>query len=318
MKRLTVILMTAVLMTVFLTGCGKNRLLYNKVNLEDYVEVSDYLGIEVDTASDTFAEYYAEVLSTDVTDYSLYKQVNEGTVANGDIANINYVGKIDGVEFEGGSAEGYDLTIGSGTFIDDFEEELIGVAVGETKDVTATFPDNYTNNTDLSGKEAIFTVTVNYIKVPLTPAEAYSDMGFDSVDDYVANITKRAVQAYIIDTVCGSANVIAYPEEDSELLCESIYEYYVDAYASSYNVNLEELIVANGSTVDEYKEKLATNMVPQMMNTNMVMYYILDAENLEIYESTLESQGVDQAVIAESYTVQDIVIEYLYDNAVIK
>lgn len=91
-------------------------------------------------------------------------KITEGEVADGDIANINYVGKIDGVQFDGGTADNYDLTIGSNTFIDDFEEELIGVKVGETKDVTATFPTNYSNDPNLSGKEAIFTVTVNHIK----------------------------------------------------------------------------------------------------------------------------------------------------------
>ena len=313
MKRITAILLTTVLMMTLLTGCGKNRLLYSKAKLENYVEVGEYLGIVVDTNSDEYADYYNEIFSLDIEDYGLYKEVNEGTVADGDIVNLDYEGKLDGVAFEGGTATGADLEIGSGTFIDDFEEELIGVAVGETKDVTATFPDPYTNNPDLAGKEAIFTCKINYIKKAMTEEEAYSEMDFDTAEDYIADINERAVKTYILDTVCEAAKFTDYPAEDSEKLCDAIFEFYVDAYKTSYDVDLEELLVANGSSVDEYKSQISSQMVPSMMETNMVMYYILDAEGLELLESTVESQDVEQEVIAESYAVQDIVLEYLYD-----
>lgn len=83
----------------------------------------------------------------------------------GDTVNIDYVGSVDGVEFEGGNTQGAgtDLVIGSGSYIDDFEEQLIGAHPGDTVEVTVTFPDPYENNTDLSGKEAVFEVTVNGI-----------------------------------------------------------------------------------------------------------------------------------------------------------
>lgn len=85
-------------------------------------------------------------------------------VADGDTVNIDYVGTIDGVEFEGGNTNGSgaDLTIGSGRYIDDFEEQLIGHKVGETVEVVVTFPENY-GNEDLNGKEAVFTTTINGI-----------------------------------------------------------------------------------------------------------------------------------------------------------
>lgn len=318
MKKLTAILLTAVLMMTFLTGCGKDRLLYKNANLKNYVEVGEYLGIEVDTESDEYAKYYTEIFNLDIEDYDLYKEVKEGTVADGDIVNLDYEGKLDGVAFEGGTAEGADLEIGSGTFIDDFEEELIGVAVGETKDVTATFPTPYSSNPDLAGKEAIFTCKINYIKKAMTEEEAYSEMDFDSAEDYIADINERAIKTYILDTVCETAKYNDYPAEDSAKLCEAIFEFYVDAYKTSYGVDLEELLVANGSSVEEYKSQISSQMVPSMMETNMVMYYILDTEGLELLESTVNSQDVEQPIIAESYAVQDIVLEYLYDNAKIK
>lgn len=107
----------------------------------------------------------------DATDADATGMDGEGTAYNtdsslevedGDTVNIDYVGSIDGVEFDGGSYEGYDLVIGSGTFIDDFEEQLIGAHPGDTVDVTVTFPDNYSAE-DLQGQEALFEVVINGI-----------------------------------------------------------------------------------------------------------------------------------------------------------
>ena len=105
---------------------------------------------ETDADTDTAAGYS--------TDASL-------TVEDGDTVNIDYVGSVDGVEFKGGSTQGQgkDLVIGSGSYIDDFEEQLIGAHPGDEVDVYATFPDPYNNNPDLSGKEALFEVTINGI-----------------------------------------------------------------------------------------------------------------------------------------------------------
>lgn len=318
MKKIISILLTAVILTVFLTGCGNSRLLYKNVNLEDYITVGEYKGIEVDTSSDKYAKYYSDIFETDISDSELYNEVSEGAVEDGDIVNLDYEGKLDGVAFDGGTAQGYDLEIGSGTFIDGFEDGLIGAAIGETRDVKATFPNSYQNNPDLAGKTAVFTCKINSIKKPMTEEEAYKKMKFDTAKDYIDNIKERAVKQYLLDVVCNSAKVADYPEKDSEKLTEAIYEFYVDAYKTQYNQDLESLLVQNGSSVEQYKSNISSQMVPSMMNVNMVMYYILDAEELEIYESTLSSQEIDQPIIAESYAVQDIVTEYLYDNAKIK
>ena len=318
MKRLAAVILVIVLMMSALTGCGgKDRLLYSGIKFENYIEVGEYKGIEVDTSSDDFVKVFDGVYAMDVEDYKLYKEVEEGVVANGDIINLDYSGKIDGVVFEGGTAEGAELEIGSGTFIDDFEEELIGVAVGETKDVTAKFPENY-GKEDLNGKEAVFTCTVNSIRKDMTIEEAYSELDFGSVEEYKADITKRAVQEYILNKITEKTKVKNYPEKDAELLRDAIFDFYVDLYKSQYGVNFEDLIKSNGSTVEDYKSQIASEMVPPMMDVNMIMYYILDTEELELLESTLNSQSTSQPVIAESYAVQDIVMEFLYDNAKIK
>jgi trigger factor len=117
---------------------------------------SDVIDVDTDTedsADDVEAEESGLYTGTDIA------------VADGDTVNIDYVGTVDGVEFSGGNTQGYgtDLVIGSGSYIDDFEEQLIGHYVGETVEVKVTFPDPYLNNEDLSGKEAVFETVINGI-----------------------------------------------------------------------------------------------------------------------------------------------------------
>ncbi len=315
MKRIISFFLTTALMLTFLTGCGADdRLLYNNIDLSEYVELGDYLNIEIDTTSEDYLQTYAKILKSDMDNYNLYNNITEGTVVNGDIVNLDYEGKLDGVAFDGGTAKGAELDIGSKTFIDDFEEELIGVAVGETKDVTATFPTPYQNNPDLAGKEAIFTCKINYILRPFTEAEAFEKLGFASEKEYIENINKRAIDVYILNTVCGNAKIKDYPQKDQEKLAEAIFEHTESVYQTQYKRDFTQLLQYNGLSVDQYKKDASI----QMMNTNMIMYYILDKEGLEIYKSTVESQGVDNAVIAESYAVNEIVVKYLLDNAKIK
>ena len=165
------------------------------LNAEDYVTLGEYKGVEVtldepevtDEYLDGYIEYVQQnnAVSTPVTDRA---------VEMGDVVNIDYVGKIDGVAFDGGSAQGSDLTIGSGQFIDGFEDGCIGMKVGETKDVEATFPDPYKNNPDLAGKVAVFTVTVNSISVEEIPeltdeyVQSLSLEGCTNVEEYRAYV----------------------------------------------------------------------------------------------------------------------------------
>lgn len=315
MKKLTAIFMTAILMLTFITGCGKkDRELYNKVDLTDYIEVSDYLSIEVDTTTEDFQRIYNNILASDVRNYQITDDAIEENVAFdtsadiavelGDMVNIDYVGYNGETAFEGGTAEGAHLIIGSSTFIDDFEDELIGVKVGETVDVTATFPENY-GKTDLAGVNAVFTVTVNAIAK--NPEEIYKVLDLDSIDDYIKYLNKRAVMQQLINIVREKTKITDYPAGDVKILCKAVEELMVSSSGDS-----------TSDLTDEEKNQIKNQIVLPLMDVNMAMYYILDKENLEIYASTLESQTVDQPIIAESYAVQDIVMEYLYEKAVIK
>ncbi len=310
MKRLTAVLLVMVLMMTFLTGCGKNRELYNNVDLADYVEVGDYLGIEIDTASDEYISLYSYYLYYDTYNYLetddikgavTFDESAEVAVAMGDMVNIDYTGYNGDTAFDGGTATGALLIIGSGTFIDDFEEQLIGAKVGETVDVNVTFPENYTA-TDLAGVDAKFVVTINGIAKD--PEQIYTLFELDTQEEYEELLDNRAKKSFMFNAVCDKSTIKDFPKKDVEKFYQAALEYY----PATYGVDI----------ASEDKDEVLDNLIYPTMQENMVMYYIFDEQELELYESTVESQGVDNAVIAESYAVNEIVIEYLLDNAIIK
>ena len=148
------------------------------------------------TVSDADIQSYIEYL---MSMYPSYEVSDKKTVESGDVVNIDYVGKIDGEEFSGGSATGQHLKIGSGSFIDGFEDGLIGKNVGETVDLNLTFPEDYSNNTDLAGKAVVFTVTINSIDTEkemvyddLTDeyvSENFGNKGISTVDDLKSQVS---------------------------------------------------------------------------------------------------------------------------------
>ena len=136
---------------------------YGKVKLGKYKGID----LSIDKVEVTDEEVDAQVNSILASNPNS-QDITDRAVENGDIANIDYEGKKDGVAFDGGTAKGYDLHIGSGSFIPGFEDGVVGMKIGETKDIKLTFPEDY-QSTELAGKEVIFTVKVNSIKVE-TPA----------------------------------------------------------------------------------------------------------------------------------------------------
>ena len=327
MKRLICFLMVTA--TVLgLVGCGKKakRQLYND-KLSKYITLADYKGLKVDTKSDEFKKYYDNMISSDVSSNNLYVKKTEGTVANGDTANIDYTGKKDGVAFDGGTAEGYDLKIGSNSFIDGFESGLIGKKIGDTVDLNLKFPENY-NSAELAGKAVVFTVKINYVKTEeeRKPEDYYSELGFKSLDKYTADVTERAVKSYLFDTV----------KKDSKI--HTIYPSYKNMVEqnlkSSYGVDLATYLTSNNMTEDSFKEDMVTNKIKPAMDEQMVAYSILDNEKLGLKDEEV-SKKIDETVksinnsqvsadTVKSYygeyyfeymTVSEKVADFLYKNA---
>lgn len=282
------------------------------LNAEDYVTLGEYKGVEVtldepeitDEYLDGYIEYVQQnnAVSTPVTDRA---------VEMGDVVNIDYVGKIDGVAFDGGSAQGSDLTIGSGQFIDGFEDGCIGMKVGETKDVEATFPDPYKNNPDLAGKVAVFTVTVNSISVEEIPeltdeyVQSLSLEGCTNVEEYRAYVYDVLLEQQQESYESDKAD-LAYEKVAAECEFKDAPEAMVtrmnntltsnlSSYASTYGVDLGTYVSAMyGGTAEEYETTLLEQS-KMMAQHYLMMQAIADREGLSVSDEELEEQLSQEA-----------------------
>lgn len=173
-------------------------------DVEDYVTIKDYNNIEVEVAP--VAEVTDGAVETELQSWlDFYPLVFEGACASGDSVNIDYVGTVNGEEFEGGSYEGYDLELGSGTFIPGFEDQVQGMTVGETKDINVKFPDDYTSE-EMAGKDAVFKVTLNYYKKTegsgtLTDKWVEVVVDREDISDKVSDLTVDGFKAFVKSTL---------------------------------------------------------------------------------------------------------------------
>ena len=203
-------------------------------------------------------------IDTLLNQYATTQTVTGRAAQSGDIANIDYSGSVDGVVFNGGTATGYDLTLGSGSFIDGFEDQIIGHNVGDTFDVTVTFPDSYGNSTDaegnpitLSGKEAVFRVTLNSLSQSVVPelTDDWVDSNFGTSDDlhtadglrqyfdsalYTNNLD-NAVMNYLLD----NSTFQSIPTEITSYYIRMFLHYH-SQLAAQYGLDLQSYAQAKG------------------------------------------------------------------------
>lgn len=333
MKKLVCIALVLTLAATFMAGCNsqKNRILFNDVKLSKFVKLGEYKGLKVDKSSDEYQSYYEDAITADVENNGLYVKKTEGLVADGDTANIDYVGKKDGVAFDGGTAKGYDLTIGSGSFIDGFEDGLIGVEIGKTVDLNLTFPENY-GNEELNGAAVVFTVTVNYVTTTTArePSDYYAELGYESLEDYEKYVSETATKNFLLDTVLDNSEIKNHPEDDVDILYDSYKNMISTQLQSNYGIDYETYLSSVGTTEDE----IIKDQIHPMLETYMVLYAILDAENMKVEQKEV-TQKLNQTVkeinnsqitadylnefygeyYFESLAVNDKILDYLYDNA---
>ena len=337
MKKLICSIVSVLLVATVFVGCSKtkDRILYSQTKLSKYVDLCDYNGVKVDTKTDEFAEMLQSVIDEDVAQNDLYVIKDSGEVKDGDTVNIDYEGKKDGVAFDGGTAQGYDLTIGSGSFIDGFEDGLIGVSVGETVDLNLTFPEEYQAE-DLAGKDVVFTVKVNYIKTtdPLKADEYYKDLGFESVEEYNADVKERAIKNFLLEKVTTDSKISSYPEEDLEKVYESYKKSVEFSITNQYGIDFATYLSYTDSTEEKFKEDAIANQVKPIMDVQIPLYAIFDNEKIkfdqeEIDEAIKESLATigDSSVTAddlktaygefyfEQAFITEKVLDYLYKNA---
>ncbi|MCH5257079.1 MAG: FKBP-type peptidyl-prolyl cis-trans isomerase [Lachnospiraceae bacterium] len=283
---------------------------YENISIpDDEVKASEE---DVNEEIDSMLEGYMEFSSdTDVE------------IADGDEVNIDYVGTIDGVEFEGGNSEGagYDLTIGSGSFIDDFEEQLIGHKVGEDVTVEVTFPEDYGDD-EVAGKDASFAVTINAIKI--AP---------ELTDEFVEENLADTEEVTTVDEYRAKIENNFYEENLEEYLTNYIVENStVNSYPKKYLKSMKGIIKDGdnmGDDIDdeiEYEKEL-TERAQEDVKEAMVYQAIFESAGLEFdveayFDEMLEENGEDYVnSMKESYgegylaqrEMRNMVVDYLMD-----
>ena len=292
------------------------------IDVEKCVTLGDYKGVTVEkTIQSVTDEDVQNEIDNALANYPV--EVDQAA-KEGDTVNIDYVGKIDGEEFDGGSDQGADLKLGSGKFIDGFEDGLIGAKKGETRTLNLTFPEDYTQ--DLAGKAVEFTVTVNAVKEPLSePTDQWvadNIEGYDNIADYKAGIrseqeesneqtAENQVRYAAWTQVIDNCTINEYPETLVEV-GKNLYVQQVETYAKYAGMELDAYIESSGLTQEEYQsnmEEYGKNVAAQAL----VCQAICDKEGFAIGDE--DYQKALQDMLTEYGCTEDELIQtYGQDN----
>ena len=326
------VLAVAVSVVLVFTACGEP---YSNVDFEDYIKVGKYKGLEV-------SDYSTKVTNKEIND--AIKQRREaaakteyeakGVVKKGDTVKIDFVGKINGKEFDGGTGKDQSLTIGSNQFIKGFESGLVGVKVGGKKSLHLTFPKDY-NDKKVAGKKVVFDVTVNSKQVRTVPKlneefikeqmKQAKDGKAETVAEYKKYIKKelekqkeeqgiQEQKSNLWSQVVSASSVKKdkdgkekYPEEEVKRVSEQITKQYED-YAKQNNMKLKDFLKQQMGMDEKTFKKQVKAYAQSMVKEDMIVYYIAGKEDISVsddeYEKYIEDQLKQYGYTAEQYKEQ--------------
>lgn len=300
-----------------LTACGKEKAEgLDAINPDDYVTLGEYKNLEVtvdhyDFTDDDLKQYIDQDLEYYVSSYDLYEYevTDKQTVSMNDVVNIDYEGKKDGVAFDGGTAQGAHLEIGSGQFIDGFEDGLVGVNVGETVDLNLTFPEEYKNNEELAGQDVVFTVSVNSIDEPKLPEfdeDFFASFGIEGVTNYdeYTNYAKgfiedacedqneSLVDSALWDQVAANCEIKEIPQI---LLDEKLAELDADLedYAAQYGVDTDTMITSMGYDAESY-EAQRQSVAKSEAESDLICRAIAKAEGITVTDDDIKKTAQEE------------------------
>lgn len=292
---------------------GKDLIFKAKVTVKPEVELGDYKGLNVEkTAVTVTDENVEEELKRKQEQYAKILTLEEGTVENKDTVIIDFAGSVDGVPFEGGTAEGYELTIGSGTFIPGFEDQLIGAEIGKEVDVNVTFPEEY-HVADLKGKDALFKVTVHMIKrkelAPIDNEFVKDVSDFETLDELKADIREKLIKAaeQNAENELKNAIVAKAVENASVEIPEAMINNRINTMVKDLEQNLsyqgldlETYFHYLGTSEEEMKERFRPQAA-ENVKTELVLEAIGKAEGIQVTE---EEVNEELAKLAERYQTE--------------
>ena len=293
------------------TVSGDTRL----VSVDDvsiYVTIGQYKGLSLDKT--------VEAVTDDMVDGRIKEElqnkaeeVTEGSVQNGDVVTINYVGTKDGVAFDGGTANNYELTIGSGTFIDGFEDGIIGMKKGQTKDLDLTFPEEYSSE-ELAGQEVVFKVTLQSFKrapeltddwaaknTDCKTAEEYRKEIRTTLEDEAKTSAQNTLRETAWNTVLSASEVKEYPQDDLDT-AKTEFKTLYENYAKQGDMTLEDFVKAQGISMDDFEEQ-SSQYAEYKVKQNLIVQGIMDAENMTLEDE--KSLSIQDELI-KAYNVKDL------------
>lgn len=288
-------------------GAGQELKYTLEVFVKPDVTLGEYKGVAVEKNVEKVTDEAVDArIQNDVERASTTQDVTDRAVENGDIVNLDYAGSVDGVAFEGGTAQGQSLTIGSGMFIPGFEEQMVGMNIGEERDLSVKFPEQY-HADNLAGKDAVFHVKVNGIQTKVRPEldddfaadvsefdtfEAYkanivADLEKNAADRAEANLEDALVQKVVDAADCDIPDAMIQDEITTmlrEMEMRMMYQ----------GIRFEDYLKYTGQTLEQVRE----NYKPEAANrvkTQLVLEAVAKAENIVPTDEDVDEAIADQA-----------------------
>ena len=288
---------------------GKDFIFTATFALKPEVTLGDYKGIEVPKTRVTVKKDEIEEELKKVQEQNAREiTIEDRAVKDGDILTIDYSGSVDGVKFEGGTAEDQTLVIGSGAFIPGFEEQLIGMTAGEEKEINVTFPEAY-HSADLAGAEATFKVKVHEVKtreLPQLDDEFVKDLdrdGIETVEELKADLEKvikerkeTAARNHVIDTVVEKATENAKFDIPVEMIDAEVAQMVKEAEQrfQMQGFNLDLYFQFTGTDLEGFKAQLRPE-AEKRLSYNLTLEAIVKAENIDVTEEEVDAKLVEIA-----------------------
>ena len=296
------------------------------INLGDFVELGDYKGVDVTVTKAEVTDEMVDQYIQSVLDSNKNKEEVDRAVKDGDVVDIKYVGKKDGVEFDNGSSDSYELTIGSNTFIDGFEDQIVGHSAGEEFDVNVTFPTEY-QAAELAGKEAVFKIKLHEVKYKELPAlddDFAKDVSeYDTLDELKdsirnnikTNLDKQAEQKVENDLM---DHVIANMKADiPDAMVDSRIDELVQDFEyriSQQGLKLADYLKYMGMNIEQFRAQFK-EQADKQVKMRLAMEAIVAKEGITASDEEFEEEVKR---IADAYKMEADKVKSIVDAAAVK
>lgn len=315
----TIILAIITISTLLLASCSSSGLVipdeYKYDDLTKYIKLSDYKELKYDVDIKADADEIETEIQQALDNSAETKKLDSGVCTETSIANIDYVGSMDGKEFEGGAGEGYDLDIANSTFIEGFAEALVGHSVGENFDIDVTFPDNY-GSADLAGKPAVFNVTINYLSEKVAPELTdewvANNTIYKTVDEYKDSLNTASIKKELLEKIVDESDVVEYPDKELKANQQECLSYYGE---SELTDSIKE--TANETT----KQELVLHQLARIENIELTDEGYNEYINKLLTDSGLDKDSFKEkmGISIEEYAAQNNLFNsFLYQNVMDK